>query len=144
MILLSLFHSQERSAIAHSYFEKIKFFKQKNHVFFYKKLMFCKEMSIFHPFLPNSKLWPAGVVNMCNPRTIWHWGFGKYHLKSSQFKRFGHGTITSFGGGRKNLFFWSGVEGWNNHLQIWKLIFFDLVFTNDMVIQNVDKIFVCA
>ena len=60
---------------------------------------------LFTHFLQNPELWPAGVVNMCNPRTIWHWGFGKYHLKSSQFKRFGHRTITSFGGSKKPLFF---------------------------------------
>ena len=76
-------------------------------------------MSIFHPFLPNSKLWPPCVGGTCSPRTIWHWGFGKYHLKSSQLKRFGHRTITSFGGSKKP-FFWSGVGGWNNHLQIFK------------------------
>ena len=67
MTLLSLFHSQERFAIAHSYSEKIKFLKQKIMFFFDKKLIFYKEMSIFNQFLPNSELWPAGVVHMCTP-----------------------------------------------------------------------------
>ena len=36
MTSLSLFHSQERFAIAHSYFEKIKFLKQKITLFWWK------------------------------------------------------------------------------------------------------------
>ena len=103
--LLRLFHSQEQFAMAHSYFEKIKFLKQKFMSFFDKKLIFYKEMGIFNPFLPNSELWLAGMVHMSTPRTIWHWGFGKYYLKSSQLKRFSHKTITRSGGSKKPLFF---------------------------------------
>ena len=56
-------------------------------------------------FLQKTELWPADVVNICKLRTIWHWGFGKYHLKSSQLKRFNHKTITRSGGSKKTLFF---------------------------------------
>ena len=115
-----MFHSQEQFAIAHSYFEKIKFLKQKIMFFFDKKLIFYKEMSIFNQVLPKSELWLAGVVHMCAPRTICHWGFGKYHLKSSQLKRFDHRTITRFGGSKK-LFFASGVGSRNNHLHLLKM-----------------------
>ena len=70
MTLLSVFHSQEQFAMAHSYSEKIKFLKQKFMSFFDKKLIFYKEMGIFNPFLPNSELWLAGMVHMSTPRTI--------------------------------------------------------------------------
>ena len=56
MTLLSLFHSQERFATAHLYFEK--------------KLMFYEEMRIFNLLFPNSKLWPPGVGASCSLRTI--------------------------------------------------------------------------
>ena len=102
--LLRLFHSQERFAIAHLYVEKIKFLKQKNMCFFNKKLMFYKEMSVFYPFLSNSELWAAGVVPMCCPRKIWHWGLGRYYLKSSHLKRFGHKPKTFFGASKKPFF----------------------------------------
>ena len=59
-------------------------------------------------FFQKTELWPAGVVHMCTPRTIWYWGFGKYHLKSSQLKRFGHSIITSFAGSKKPFFFGLG------------------------------------
>ena len=104
MALLRLFHSQERFGIAHLYSEKIKFLKQKIMIFFDKKVVFYKEMSVFKPFLPNSELWLAGVVDMRTPRIIWHWGVGRYHLKSSQLKRFGHRTNTRFGGLKKPFF----------------------------------------
>ena len=76
-----------------------------NSFFLDKKLMFYKEMKVFNPFLPNSELWPTRVGATCIPATIWHWGVGKYHLKSSQLKRFGHRTITSFEGSKKPFFF---------------------------------------
>jgi len=34
--------------------------------------MFCKEMRIFNPFLPNSKRWAPGVGARCSLRAIWH------------------------------------------------------------------------
>ena len=36
-------------------------FEAKKSCFFDRKLMFYKEISIFNPFLPNSKLWPPVV-----------------------------------------------------------------------------------
>ena len=58
----------------------------------------------FTHFLQNPELWPPGVSATCSPRTIWHWGVGKYHLKYSQLKRFGYRTITRFGGSKKPFF----------------------------------------
>ena len=69
-------------------------------------------------FLKKSELWLVRVVNMCNPRTIWHWGFQRYYLKSSQLKQFDHTTITSFAGYSKKTFFCPYSWWWNNHLQI--------------------------
>ena len=105
-----MFYPQERFAITHLYSEKIKFFKQKIMFFLDKKLMFYKEMNVFNPFLPNSELWPTRVGATCIPGAIWHWGVGKYHLKSSQLKRFGHRTITRFGV-EKTIFPLQRVDG---------------------------------
>ena len=46
-------------------------------------------------------------------------GIGRYHLKSSQLKWFGHRTSTRFGGSKKPFFLSTG-RWWNNHLQISK------------------------
>ena len=73
----------------------------------------------FTHFLQNLELWPHGVSATCSPRTIWHCGVEKYHLKYSQLKRFGLKPIIDFGGVRKTIFFASGVGSRNNHLHLW-------------------------
>ena len=111
-----MFHSQKQFAIAHSYCEKFKFLKQKIMFFFDKKLIFYKEMSIFNQFLPNSELWPAGVIHMCTPPELFDIGGSENIIWSDPSS---NGLIIRpllTLGGRKNLFFLSGVGGWNNHL----------------------------
>ena len=83
----------------------------------YSYFLLQKAWQFFTHFLKKSELWPAGVVDMCKPRTIWHWGVGRYHLKSSQLKQFGHRTNTRFGG-LKKTFFPSTGGWWNNHLHM--------------------------
>ena len=61
-------------------------------------------MSILNTFWPNSELWPHGVGATCTLRAIWHWGIVRYHLKSSQLKRFGLTIITCSGGSKKPFF----------------------------------------
>ena len=87
--LLRFFHSQERLK-AHNLFKKWAFFTY-----------FCQIFNF------GSLMW-----SICVSRAIWHWGLGKYYLKSFQLKRFGHRIITRLGGSKKP-FFVPTIDWWN-------------------------------
>ena len=113
MTLLSLFHSQERLARTHSYSEKIKFLKQKI-IFFDKKLMFCKEMSILFHFCQTLNfghlVWVLGVAF-----ELYDIGGSKRIVGSPPSSNdVVIGPLLSLGGRKISLS--SAVASWNNYL----------------------------
>ena len=90
----------------------LKFFWTQNDLAWITAIFCFKKYDTFLPiFFQNPELWPPGVGATCSPRSIWHWGVGKYHLKYSQLKRFGYRTITRFGGSKKPFFcVWCGFS----------------------------------
>ena len=112
-----MFHSQKQSAIVHSYCEKIQFLKQKIIFFSIKSSYFIKKWAFLTNFC---QILNFGLLawSICVPPELFDIGGLEIIIWS---------PLSSNGliirpllalGGRKNLFFLSGVGGWNNHLQI--------------------------
>ena len=88
-----------------------KFFERKWFSLNYCHFCASKNMIIFTHFLQKSGLWPADMIDECNPRNIWHWGVERYHLKSFQLKYFTRRIITRPGGLKKAFFcVWCGFS----------------------------------